>query len=124
MTIKKTCETCGIKFDAKRADTMYCSNACKQKGYQTKQTQKNEVNTKPVFSFGQYQEICELRNWDYGDVSFEEFCFRTLNAPKGMSIAELNEYLGSLNYDFLRSETKARKDFFEKYHSGCFEIVK
>jgi predicted nucleic acid-binding Zn ribbon protein len=37
---KRPCVICGELFTPKRSDAIYCSDACKQRGYRRKQTQR------------------------------------------------------------------------------------
>lgn len=44
---RKLCRQCGQIFQAKKADTVYCSHACKQKAYRGRQLLRQRNNQNP-----------------------------------------------------------------------------
>lgn len=142
MSIKKDCNNCGKKFDAKRANSLYCSDSCKTKAYQkraAKKIEELEPKEKLTFYLDEFKELRnESYNWTfdaennpYSDLDLSMFCFLRTKYPKkaNPSIKQLTDFFesfvdGRRNTGFSRPRnTDAYKEFERQYYNDEFEIL-
>ncbi|TAF93486.1 MAG: hypothetical protein EAZ32_18420 [Cytophagia bacterium] len=127
MITKKKCITCGTEFEAKRSNSMYCSNACKQKAHTQRVVHKvNEPEPKPMavkeFSISDYEAFLSFFNCDVSEFPFEYYCFCIRSASSDMSKESRYKLADFINKkSFL--DTDAIKTFYEDFGSGKFNIV-
>lgn len=126
---KKKCKECGKSFEAKRADSLYCSNACKQKSHQKRSVEKNssenEEKQMNIFFVDEYNEL----NWQNLDLTL--FCFLRKNLIGNPTKDEIESYFNSMlynEYDFDANmnqirKTKAFADYQERFLSGEVKIM-
>lgn len=125
---KKKCKQCGKSFEAKRADSLYCSNNCKQKAHQQRSVEKEQTAVEPTeikaFYLDEYQKSeCEM--------SFITYCFARRSLVANATIEQIQDYLNSLgdkdwNWSELNthlSNTKAFHEFNERYLSNEFKVL-
>lgn len=126
---KKKCKQCGKNFEAKRSDSLYCSNPCKQQAHHKRSTEKSNLPDKEkeieTFYFEEYQSI----KWEGFDII--TFCFLRRNLSHNVSEEELKDYLDAvlgvdddwrLKYDNIR-KTKAFAEFQEVYLSNNIKVL-
>lgn len=102
-----TCVICGSEFEP-REGKLYCSNACKQKGYSDKKQQIGEHEekeqeiraTRKQFQF-YYLEFEEYRSkFPKGVSTFILYCFFRKNLTGVTAIQQVNNYIESFNGDW------------------------
>lgn len=126
---KKKCKQCGKSFEAKRSDSLYCSNTCKQQAHHKRATEKspspNKDQEMTVFYLDEYQNL----NWENFDII--TFCFLRRNLKGNVSQDEINHYINAVvwddtdwrvKYDTIR-RTKAFADFQERFLSGEIKVL-
>jgi hypothetical protein len=145
MSIKKDCNNCDKKFDAKRVNALYCSDSCKTQAYQkrkVKKTQESEPKERIIFYGEEFESVRNLGwnsyiNSDNGnDLDFAMFCFLRTKYKKKIGNSSSDpkkrfENLTEFIYGFIDSnekfskprKTDAFKVFEEKFYSDEFEIL-
>jgi hypothetical protein len=125
---KKKCKQCGKNFEAKRSDSLYCSNPCKQQAHHKRSAEKSNSPDK-----GKERNIFyldEFNSVDWDDLDLITFCFLRKNFEGEVSKEELQNYISGVLYsevDFYRNynsirKTKAFVDFEEKYLRGEIKV--
>jgi hypothetical protein len=142
MSIKKDCNNCGKKFDAKRANSLYCSDSCKTQAYQKRAAKKVaelEPKEKLTFYLDEFKELrdisynwaCDGDNNNYHDLDLPMFCFLRSKYPKkaNPSTKQLTDFFeafidgrGWTGFSRPRN-TDAYKDFEKQYYNDEFEIL-
>ena len=126
---KKKCKQCSKSFEAKRADSLYCSNTCKQQAHHKRATEKSiPINEeKEMTEF--YMD--EHKNLDWENLDIITFCFLRRNLKGNVSQSEINHYISAviwddndwrIKYDSVR-KTKAFSDYQERFLSGEIKIL-
>ncbi|MBA4851288.1 hypothetical protein [Emticicia sp. BO119] len=125
--VKKKCKQCGKAFEAKRADSMYCSNSCKQKAHQQRSVEKEQTPVEPnemqAFYLDEYQMTeCEM--------SFITYCFARRSLVYNATIDQIKDYFNLIGNekwtwaelnDYLTG-IKAFNEFNERFHNNEFTI--
>lgn len=121
---KKKCKQCGKAFEAKRADSLYCSNNCKQKAHQQRSVEKEQTPVEEthaqIFYFDEFE-----KNDSIGD--FITYCFYRKALPLKCKIEDINSFLKTTYYSYEEFQsnaqnTRAFKEFTERFLSGEFKI--
>ena len=120
-----TCVICFKEFEP-REGKLYCSNACKQKGYADKKANSNAMNEKKEeqtkqekklqFYFAEYQEY--IKKYPESIHSFLLFCFFRKNFVGAFNAEQFNEYIKSFPPDWWedfwnKEDNPARKKYYE-----------
>ena len=126
---KKKCIQCSKTFEAKRSDSLYCSNTCKQQAHHKRVTEKssspNEDKEMTEFYLDEYQNL----GWENFDII--TFCFLRRNLIGNVSQSEINHYINALvwddidwrvKYDIIR-KTKAFTDYQERFLSREIKVL-
>lgn len=143
MSIKKDCNNCGKKFDAKRANSLYCSDSCKTQAYQKRAAKKVaelEPKEKLTFYLDEYENVRPKANeWTfdpkteayYNDLDMPVFCFLRNMYPKKSTIQneKLAKYLESFvdgtqlgGFSRVRN-SEAFKEFEKRFFNNEFELA-
>ena len=127
MNQKKKCAICATRFEAKRSDAKYCSNACKQKAYAKReggalQNKEKEI----IFYFDEYQYTCQEFGYDSESLPFIVFCFLRIGFPATAQKERSAEYINSFwdddrNLGFTR--TKAYRIFKEEFLNRKYTVL-
>lgn len=125
---KKKCNQCGKNFEAKRSDSIYCSNTCKQQAHHKRATEKSSliIEDKEMTEF--YMDEYAKLNWENLDLI--TYCFLRRNLKGNVTDLEISHYISGViwdedgwkdKYDNLR-KTKAFVDFQERFLSGDIKV--
>lgn len=99
-----TCVICGTEFQP-REGKLYCSNACKQKGYSDKKMQVGEreekeqeiKTTRKQLQFYYYEFEQYKSKYPDGVGTFIIYCFFRKNLAGVISIEQVNKYIESFD---------------------------
>jgi hypothetical protein len=101
-----TCKICSKEFPP-REGKLYCSNACKQKGFNNNKQElkaplitieKEEKKIKKEFYFSDYKEFIKL--FPESIDSFNVFCFFRKNIKGDFNAIIFHDYINSFSSDF------------------------
>lgn len=121
---KKKCKQCGKSFEAKRADSLYCSNNCKQKAHQQRSVEKEQTPEEETHAqIFYYDEFEKAKQTD----EFIIYCFYRRALPLKCRIEDINNYFEATfkRFDYFREyaeNTRAFKEFTERFLSGEFKV--
>lgn len=119
-----TCVICLKEFKP-REGKLYCSNACKQKGYTEKKYQTtntiindndlNNIKKKYIIYFPEFQEYQEIYPNDV--TSFMLYCFFRKNLISVTHINQVYDYINSFDSSFF-------EDLWENEYSSAYKKYK
>lgn len=126
---KNKCKQCGKSFEAKRADSIYCSTSCKQQAHYKRASEKST----PIKEEKEMTEFYmnEFDGLDWENFDLITFCFLRKNLKGSVTQEEINGYINGIiwdehnwkaKYDNVR-RTKAFSDFQERFLSGEITVL-
>jgi len=132
--INDTCVVCNKKFEP-REGKQYCSDACKQKAYSQRKTEKSEHKglqgkAEVLYSFS-FSELQAYNKESGDDMQVELFCFIRKNLKGEFDLNFIVQYISNLaehNYfeNVFNPKTEIGiefNNFLKLYHSGAVEIT-
>lgn len=126
---KKKCKECGKSFEAKRADSLYCSGACKQKAHYKRSIDKPNFEKQQTNVI--YLEEFNKLNWNGLDLIV--FGYFRKNISGNVTEDEILSYFNSIfyvgvddNFENILTQiikSKSFLDYQERFLSGEVKIV-
>ena len=127
------CIVCSKPFPFRKGK-LYCSNSCKQQGYNNKKNGKidgvgENGNKKRTFYFENYRNFLK-QNPGYDSVDFVSYCFAIKNHDENENIFFINEFAINIVTDEFMLNLKKEShpigqqfsQFQNEFHLGNFKI--
>ncbi len=127
------CIVCSKPFPFRRGK-IYCSNSCKQQGYNNKRNVEaggnfEKLDKKKIFYLEDYK-IFIKQNPEYFNVDFVSYCFATKNNNENENIYFINEFVINIVTDEFMMNLKKEShpvgrqfsQFQNEFHLGNFRI--
>lgn len=124
---------CSKAFPFRRGK-MYCSNSCKQQGYNNKRNVEaggisDNLEKRRIFYLEDYKNFIK-QNPEYFNVDFVSYCFATKNNDENENIFFINEFVINIVTDEFMMNLKKEShpvgrqfcQFQNEFHLGNFKI--